>query len=50
MDEAAFTTAVNEVFQIDSAKERGSYVGAVLEAAALSIRSLPRGYAAMGRA
>lgn len=49
MDEAAFTAAVDELGQIDDAKERGSYVGAVLEAAALSIRGLPRGYAVMGR-
>lgn len=49
MDEAAFTKLVNELVGMDDDKERGRYVGAVLEAAALSIRGLPRGYAVMGR-
>lgn len=50
MDEAAFTATVDELTQIEDGKERGSYVGAVLEVAALSIRGLPRGYTRMGRA
>lgn len=49
MDQAAFTSLVNELTGITDAKERGSYVGTVLEAAALSIRAFPRGYARMGR-
>jgi hypothetical protein len=48
MDQAAFTALVNELAHISDGNVRGSYVGAVLETAALSIRSLPRGYARMG--
>lgn len=49
MDEAAFIALVDELARIDDGMVRGQYVGAVLEVAALSIRSLPRGYAVMGR-
>ena len=48
MDQAAFTALVNELNTIPDAAVRGSYVGAVLEAAALSIRAFPRGYTRMG--
>lgn len=49
MDEKAFTALVNELAGINDGNVRGSFVGAVLEVAALSIRTLPRGYARMGR-
>jgi hypothetical protein len=48
LDEHTFIELVNELARIPDARERGSYVGAVLETAALSIRGLPRGYAQMG--
>ncbi len=50
LDEDAFRALIEELNAMPDGHERGSYVGAVLESAALSIRSLPRGYARMGRA
>lgn len=49
MDEGAFRALLDELYGIDDGHERGSYVGAVLEAAALTLRTMPRGYARMGR-
>lgn len=49
MDEAAFTALIHELNELDNGRERGAYVGAVLESAALSIRIMPRGYARMGQ-
>lgn len=49
LDEAAFTALIDDLHQLSDGHEVGSYVGAVCEAAALTIRGLPRGYAVMGR-
>lgn len=49
MDEAAFTALIKELDQLADHETRGAYVGSVLQAAALTIRGLPRGYARMGR-
>jgi len=48
MDQAAWNDAIAEVREFDKATQ-ASHLGAVLEAAALTIRSLPRGYMALGR-
>lgn len=47
MDQPAFTEVYDELSTLADGGERGAYVGAVLEAAALSMCGLPRGYAAM---
>lgn len=45
-----FTALVQRLNDIDDGLERGRYVSALLESAALTIRHLPRGYAARGGA
>lgn len=49
MDQDAFRACIEEVNAMDDGHERGSFVAAVLEGAALTVRGLPRGYARMGR-
>ncbi|WP_036374370.1 hypothetical protein [Micromonospora sp. ATCC 39149] len=47
-DEAAFNAVVQQLNDISDGYQRGNYVSALLESIALTIRSLPRGYARMG--
>ncbi|WP_158566509.1 hypothetical protein [Micromonospora craterilacus] len=46
----AFQAEVQRLNDVDDGRERGRYVSALLTSIALTMRSLPRGYASMGRA
>jgi hypothetical protein len=48
-DRGAFVAAMDELNAIPDGFERGRYVGQLVESVALTIRTLPRGYARMGR-
>lgn len=48
-DEKEFNAVVQRLNDITDGYERGNYVSALLESIALTIRSLPRGFARMGR-
>jgi hypothetical protein len=49
-DRDAFVTCLDELNAIEDGFERGQHVASLVESVALSIRTLPRGYARMGRA
>jgi hypothetical protein len=49
-DRDAFVACMDELNAMPDGFERGQYVGALVESVALTIRTLPRGYARMGRA
>ena len=46
-DRDAFADALDELNAVEGGKERGRYVSMLVESIGLSIRSLPRGYAAL---
>lgn len=48
-DEHGFTALVGQLGDIGDGFERGRYISALLESIALTMRSLPRGYARMGQ-
>lgn len=48
-DRSAFVALLDELNAIGDGWERGRYVSALVTSAALSIRTLPRGYANFGR-
>ncbi len=48
-DRDTFVALLEELNSVGDGWERGRYVGQLVESVALSIRSLPRGYATMGR-
>lgn len=47
-DRGAFVALLEQLNTIGDGWERGRYVGKLVESVALSMRSLPRGYAVMG--
>jgi hypothetical protein len=48
-DETEFRALLDDLNSFEDGAQRGSYVGALVESAALAMRTLPRGYARMGR-
>lgn len=48
-DRDVFVALLDELNAVDDGFERGRYVSALVTSAALTIRTLPRGYARMGR-
>lgn len=47
-DEPAFAALLDELNSVDDGFERGKHVSALVQSIALTMRSLPRGYARMG--
>lgn len=48
-DRDAFVALLDELNAVGDGRERGRYVSALVTSVALSIRTLPRGYAKLGR-